>query len=83
MQMDKKNSTHNALLLEVTLWAIYIPSAQMAQQARSAILALFCLIVSLLLSKVLAKEPERFKTLVHESLVRHVAAINKMADAGK
>merc|ERR1739838_1168074 len=31
---------------------------------------------------VLAKEPERFKTLVHDSLVRHVAAINKMADAG-
>ena len=55
----------------------------MAQQARSAFLALFYLIVSLLLSKVLAKEPERFKTLVHESLVRHVAAINKMADAGK
>jgi len=33
-------------------------------------------------NEVLAKEPERFKTLVHESLVRHVAAINKMADAG-
>jgi len=33
-------------------------------------------------NEVLAKEPERFKTLVHDSLVRHVAAINKMADAG-
>merc|ERR1719273_704321 len=33
-------------------------------------------------NEVLAKEPERFKSLVHESLVRQVAAINKLADAG-
>merc|ERR1712241_1447352 len=33
-------------------------------------------------NEVLAKEPKRFKSLVQESLVRQVAAINKMADAG-
>ena len=38
----------------------------------------------LLLSfQMLAKEPERFKELVRQSLVRQVEAINKLADAGK
>lgn len=39
---------------------------------------------TLLLSfQMLAKEPERFKELVRQSLVRQVEAINKLADAGK
>ncbi|XP_067001642.2 urocanate hydratase [Anabrus simplex] len=32
--------------------------------------------------QVLADDPQRFKALVQESLVRHVASINKLADAG-
>jgi urocanate hydratase len=32
--------------------------------------------------KVLAEEPDRFRSLVQESLIRHVAAINKLADGG-
>jgi urocanate hydratase len=36
----------------------------------------------LLAVKVIATEPDRFRSLVQESLVRHVAAINKLADAG-
>ena len=31
----------------------------------------------------MAEEPEKFKSLVQETLRRHVAAINKLADAGK
>merc|ERR1711884_331649 len=33
-------------------------------------------------NKLLAKDPERFKSLVQATLVRHVEAINKLSDAG-
>ncbi|KAL1272623.1 hypothetical protein QQF64_028485 [Cirrhinus molitorella] len=33
-------------------------------------------------NQLMNTDPERFKTLVHESLCRHVAAINKLSDAG-
>ena len=36
----------------------------------------------LLAVQVLATEPDRFKSLVRQSLVRHVAAINKLAEHG-
>ena len=31
---------------------------------------------------MVAKDPNQFKTLVHKSLRRQIAAINKLADAG-
>jgi urocanate hydratase len=39
-------------------------------------------ILLLLAVKVMATEPDRFRRLVQESLVRHVAAINKLAEGG-
>merc|ERR1712038_1118428 len=33
-------------------------------------------------NKLLAEDPERFKSLVQATLVRHVEAINKLSDAG-
>jgi len=44
-------------------------------------LVLFAILL-LLAVKVMAAEPDRFRRLVQESLVRHVAAINKLADGG-
>jgi len=39
-------------------------------------------ILLLLAVKVLVEEPDRFRSLVQDSLVRQVAAINKLADGG-
>ena len=39
-------------------------------------------ILLLLAVKVLATQPGRFKSLVQDSLLRHVAAINRLAEAG-